>query len=81
MTDKVTIDIDGRACEAHPGEMLIAVADREGIPIPRFCYHKKLSIAANCRMCLVEVEQNGRPFPKPVPACSTPVCTGLKVLT
>ncbi|MGB8144913.1 MAG: NADH-quinone oxidoreductase subunit NuoG [Chromatiaceae bacterium] len=81
MTDKVTIDIDGRACEAHPGEMLIAVADREGIPIPRFCYHKKLSIAANCRMCLVEVEQNGRPFPKPVPACATPVCAGLKVLT
>lgn len=81
MTDKVTIDIDGRACEAHPGEMLIAVADREGIPIPRFCYHKKLSIAANCRMCLVEVEQNGRPFPKPVPACSTPVCAGLKVMT
>ena len=81
MTAKYTIHIDGRACEARPGEMLIAVADREGIPIPRFCYHKKLSIAANCRMCLVEVEQNGRPFPKPVPACSTPVCTGLKVLT
>lgn len=81
MTDKVTIDIDGRACEAQPGEMVIAVADREGISIPRFCYHKKLSIAANCRMCLVEVEQNGRPFPKPVPACSTPVCAGLKVLT
>jgi NADH-quinone oxidoreductase subunit G len=81
MTDKVTIDIDGRACQADPGEMIIAVTDREGIPIPRFCYHKKLSIAANCRMCLVEVEQNGRPFPKPVPACSTPVCAGLKVLT
>ena len=81
MTDKITIEIDGRACEATPGEMIIAVADREGISIPRFCYHKKLSIAANCRMCLVEMEQNGRPFPKPVPACATPVCAGLKVQT
>ena len=81
MTDKITIEIDGRACEATPGEMIIAVADREGISIPRFCYHKKLSIAANCRMCLVEMEQNGRPFPKPVPACATPVCAGLKVMT
>jgi len=81
MTDKVTIDIDGRACEATPGEMVIEVADREGIPIPRFCYHKKLSIAANCRMCLVEAVQNGRPFPKPVPACATPVGAGLKILT
>jgi NADH-quinone oxidoreductase subunit G len=81
MTDKVTIEIDGRACEAAPGEMIIEVADREGIPIPRFCYHKKLSIAANCRMCLVEAEQGGRPFPKPVPACATPVGDGMKVQT
>jgi len=81
MTDKVTIEIDGRACEAIPGEMIIAVADREGIGIPRFCYHKKLSIAANCRMCLVEAEQGGRPFPKPVPACATPVSDGMKVHT
>ena len=81
MTDKVTIEIDGRACEATPGEMIIAVADREGIDIPRFCYHKKLSIAANCRMCLVEAEQGGRPFPKPVPACATPVGKDMRVLT
>jgi len=81
MTDKITIEIDGRACEAEPGEMIIQVADREGIGIPRFCYHKKLSIAANCRMCLVEAEQGGRPFPKPVPACATPVGSGMKVLT
>lgn len=81
MTDKLTIKIDGRACEATPGEMIIAVADREGIVIPRFCYHKKLSIAANCRMCLVEAEQGGRPFPKPVPACATPVSDGMTVLT
>ncbi|MEA3274775.1 MAG: NADH-quinone oxidoreductase subunit NuoG [Pseudomonadota bacterium] len=81
MTDKVTIEIDGRSCEAVPGEMIIEVADREGVDIPRFCYHKKLSIAANCRMCLVEAEQGGRPFPKPVPACATPVGDGMKVLT
>ncbi|MBB1074303.1 NADH-quinone oxidoreductase subunit G [Rhodoferax sp. 4810] len=81
MSDKITIEIDGRSCEAAAGEMIIAVADREGIPIPRFCYHPKLSVAANCRMCLVEAEQNGRPFPKPVPACATPVGTGLKVWT
>jgi NADH-quinone oxidoreductase subunit G len=81
MTEKVTIEIDGRACEALPGEMIIEVADREGIAIPRFCYHKKLSIAANCRMCLVEAEQGGRPFPKPVPACATPVGDGMRVQT
>ena len=81
MTDKVTIEIDGRACEAIPGEMIIAVADREGIHIPRFCYHKKLSIAANCRMCLVEAEQGGRPFPKPLPACATPVGKDMRVRT
>ncbi|WP_462321079.1 NADH-quinone oxidoreductase subunit NuoG [Halochromatium sp.] len=79
--DKITLEIDGRVCSAMPGEMIIAVADREGIPIPRFCYHEKLSIAANCRMCLVEAEQGGRPFPKPIPACATPVGDGMKVLT
>ncbi|KAA6185251.1 NADH-quinone oxidoreductase subunit G [Thiohalocapsa marina] len=81
MSDKITIEIDGRTCEAAPGEMIITVADREGISIPRFCYHEKLSIAANCRMCLVEAEQGGRPFPKPVPACATPVGDGMKVQT
>ncbi len=81
MTQKVKIEIDGRTCEATPGEMIIAVADRAGIPIPRFCYHKKLSIAANCRMCLVEAEQGGRPFPKLVPACATPVMEGMRVQT
>jgi NADH-quinone oxidoreductase subunit G len=81
MTEKVTIEIDGRTCEAETGEMIIAAADREGIVIPRFCYHKKLSIAANCRMCLVEVEQNGRPAPKPLPACATPISPGMKVQT
>ncbi len=81
MSDKITLEIDGRTCEATSGEMIIAVADREGIAIPRFCYHPKLSIAANCRMCLVEAEQGGRPFPKPAPACATPVGEGMKVQT
>jgi NADH-quinone oxidoreductase subunit G len=57
--------------------MLIEVTDAAGINIPRFCYHKKLSIAANCRMCLVEVEK----VPKPLPACATPVNDGMKVFT
>jgi len=81
MADKITIEINGRTCEASPGETIITVADREGIHIPRFCYHKKLSVASNCRMCLVEVEQGGRPFPKPAHACGTPVAEGMRVLT
>ncbi len=81
MAEQITIEIDGRSCTAVAGEMIIAVADRAGIPIPRFCYHEKLSIAANCRMCLVEAEAGGRPFPKPVPACATGVSEGMKVLT
>ncbi len=72
-----TVEIDGKAFEAENGKMIIEVADEVGIHIPRFCYHKKLSVAANCRMCLVEVE-NGR---KPVPACATPISNGMKVFT
>ncbi|WP_115703622.1 NADH-quinone oxidoreductase subunit NuoG [Legionella sainthelensi] len=72
-----TIEIDGKVFEAENGQMIIEVADEAGIHIPRFCYHKKLSVAANCRMCLVEVE-NGR---KPVPACATPITNGMKVFT
>ncbi|MCW8444996.1 NADH-quinone oxidoreductase subunit NuoG [Fluoribacter gormanii] len=72
-----TIEIDGKTFEAENGKMIIEVADEAGIHIPRFCYHKKLSVAANCRMCLVEVE-NGR---KPVPACATPITNGMKVFT
>ena len=75
--DTVTIEIDGRACEVRKGAMVIEAADAAGIEIPRFCYHKKLSIAANCRMCLVEVER----APKPLPACATPVMDGMKVFT
>ena len=71
------IEIDGKAFDVENGKMIIEVADEAGIHIPRFCYHKKLSVAANCRMCLVEVE-NGR---KTVPACATPITDGMKVFT
>lgn len=73
----VTIEIDGKPYEAEAGSMLIQVTDANGIDIPRFCYHKKLSVAASCRMCLVEVER----APKPMPACATPVMDGMKVWT
>ncbi len=75
--DIVNIEINGRPFKARKGQMVIEVADDAGIGIPRFCYHKKLSIAANCRMCLVEVEK----APKPLPACATPVMDGMKVYT
>lgn len=75
--DLLNIEIDGKALKARKGQMIIQVADEAGINIPRFCYHKKLSIAANCRMCLVEVQK----APKPLPACATPVMEGMKVFT
>lgn len=73
----IEIEIDGQLLKAKPNSMLIEVADAAGIYIPRFCYHKHLSIAANCRMCLVEVEK----APKALPACATPVMPGMKVFT
>ncbi|MBD3754033.1 MAG: NADH-quinone oxidoreductase subunit G [Gammaproteobacteria bacterium] len=73
----VKVEINGQVVEAREGDMLIDVADKAQISIPRFCYHKKLSIAANCRMCLVEVEGAW----KPLPACATPVTDGMKVHT
>ena len=73
----VKIEIDGRTIESKDGAMIIEAADDAGIPIPRFCYHKKLSVAANCRMCLVEVEKAA----KPLPACATPITDGMKVYT
>jgi NADH-quinone oxidoreductase subunit G len=79
--DHVTIEIDGRALVVPKGSMIIQAADKAGIPIPRFCYHEKLPIAANCRMCMVEVEMGGKPMPKPQPACATPVADGMKVQT
>src|SRR3546814_5316024 len=59
--DQVTVFIDGVELAAPKGSMIIQAADKAGIPIPRFCYHDKLAIAANCRMCLVEVEKMGKP--------------------
>jgi len=75
--NSVTINVDGRDLEARKGAMLIEITDRAGIYIPRFCYHERLSVAANCRMCLVEVEK----APKPLPACATPVMDGMVVRT
>lgn len=71
------IEIDGVSVEVAAGATIIEVADDLSIPIPRFCYHKKLSVAANCRMCLVHVDK----APKALPACATPVVDGMKVWT
>ncbi|WP_426805299.1 NADH-quinone oxidoreductase subunit NuoG [Stenotrophomonas sp. SrG] len=73
----VTVEIDGQSLVVPKGSMIIQAADKAGISIPRFCYHEKLPIAANCRMCLVDVEKS----PKPAPACATPVMDGMKVAT
>lgn len=75
--DFVSFEVNGQTLQARPGSMLIAATDAAGITVPRFCYHKKLSVAANCRMCLVEVER----APKPLPACATPIVAGMKVWT
>ena len=79
--DLVSIEVDGKPVQIRKGAMIIEAADAIGIAIPRFCYHRKLPIAANCRMCLVDVEMGGRPMPKPQPACATPVGEGMKVTT
>jgi NADH-quinone oxidoreductase subunit G len=76
-TDMVNIEVDGIAMEVPKNSMIIEATDKAGISVPRFCYHSKLSIAANCRMCLVDVEK----APKPMPACATPVMDGMKVYT
>ena len=75
--DTIHLEVDGRRLEGRPGQMLIEITDRNDIYVPRFCYHHKLSIAANCRMCLVDVEKS----PKPLPACATPVTDGMVVRT
>ena len=71
------IQIDGKQIEVQQGATVMEAAHELGTYIPHFCYHKKLSIAANCRMCLVEVEK----APKPLPACATPVTDGMVVHT
>lgn len=73
----VEIELDGKKVEVAPGSMVMHAAEKAGTYIPHFCYHKKLSIAANCRMCLVDVEK----APKPLPACATPVTQGMIVRT
>ncbi|HXU92831.1 MAG TPA: NADH-quinone oxidoreductase subunit NuoG [Gallionella sp.] len=73
----INIEIDGKLVETERGSTVIDAARKAGVYIPHFCYHKKLSIAANCRMCLIEVEK----APKPLPACATPAAEGMKVKT
>ncbi|HEX2791498.1 MAG TPA: NADH-quinone oxidoreductase subunit NuoG [Steroidobacteraceae bacterium] len=73
----VNIEVNGVPMKARKGENIIRATDREGVYVPRFCYHDKLPVAANCRMCLVEVEK----APKPLPACATPVAEGMKIFT
>ncbi|TAL86235.1 MAG: NADH-quinone oxidoreductase subunit G [Rhodanobacter sp.] len=79
--DLLNIEVDGKPTQIRKGAMIIEAADAIGVAIPRFCYHRKLPIAANCRMCLVDVEMGGRMMPKPQPACATPVAEGMKVTT
>jgi len=73
----VEIELNGKKVEVPEGSMVMHAAEASGTYIPHFCWHKKLSIAANCRMCLVDVEK----APKPVPACATPVTNGMIVRT
>ncbi|MGA1384366.1 MAG: NADH-quinone oxidoreductase subunit NuoG, partial [Steroidobacteraceae bacterium] len=75
--DLINVEVDGTPVKARKGAMIIHVTDRHGAYVPRFCYHDKLPVAANCRMCLVEVEK----APKPLPACATPVAEGMKIFT
>ncbi|HYN59040.1 MAG TPA: NADH-quinone oxidoreductase subunit NuoG [Rubrivivax sp.] len=73
----IEIQLDGKPVSVAPGSMVMHAADAAGVYVPHFCYHKKLSIAANCRMCLVDIEK----APKPMPACATPVAQGMVVHT
>ena len=77
MANLISLEIDGKTVEVPPGSTVMDAATPLGIYIPHFCWHKKLSIAANCRMCLVQIEK----APKPLPACATPVANGQKVYT
>jgi NADH-quinone oxidoreductase subunit G len=77
MSDQIKIKINGNEIEATKGQMIIEVTDNNQVHVPRFCYHPKLSIAANCRMCMVEVKNVG----KPLPACATPISDGMEIFT
>ncbi|MDP1901164.1 MAG: NADH-quinone oxidoreductase subunit NuoG [Rubrivivax sp.] len=73
----IELELDGKKVSVAPGSVVMQAADAAGVYVPHFCYHKKLSIAANCRMCLVDIEK----MPKPMPACATPVTSGMVVRT
>ena len=73
----VEIFIDGKSFEVEEGITVIQACEQAGVEIPRFCYHEKLSIAGNCRMCLVEMENSS----KPVASCAMPVAHGMKIKT
>ncbi len=75
--DTVNIEVNGKPVVARKGQMVIEVTDTIGAYIPRFCYHEKLSVAANCRMCLVDIVG----APKPIPACAQPIAEGMKIFT
>src|SRR5690606_32709903 len=75
--DIITFEVDGKPMQGRKGQMIMEVTDRTDTYIPRFCYHKKLSVASNRRMCRVEVEE----APKPLPACATPIGEGMKEFT
>ncbi|MGC4027745.1 MAG: NADH-quinone oxidoreductase subunit NuoG [Steroidobacteraceae bacterium] len=77
VSDTVNVIVDGVPMKARKGDMIIRVTDANDVYVPRFCYHEKLPVAANCRMCLVEVEK----APKPMPACATPVAEGMVIHT
>ncbi|HET7223179.1 MAG TPA: NADH-quinone oxidoreductase subunit NuoG, partial [Rhodanobacteraceae bacterium] len=79
--EMVEFEVDGHPVSAPKGSTIIQATDAAKIPVPRFCYHEKLPIAANCRQCMVEVEMGGKLVPKPQPACATPVAAGMKVFT
>jgi NADH-quinone oxidoreductase subunit G len=73
----INLEVDGKPVQVEQGATVMEAANQVGAFVPHFCYHKKLSIAANCRMCLVQVEK----APKPLPACATPATEGMKVFT
>ena len=73
----VQIEIDGKSVDALAGSLLLEAISKVGIEVPRFCYHERLAIAGNCRMCLVQVEKS----PKPIASCAMPITGGMKVWT
>ena len=77
MAAMVKVEVDGRPVEVPAGSMVMEAANRLGIYVPHFCWHPKLSMGANCRMCLVEIEK----MPKPMVACATEVAEGMKIST